>query len=70
VAILDTASRQITNRGAAGNCPDMIAISPDGKNLYLTSRDDNRPLTLSAADLSVKAKMATGDEPHGVAYGK
>jgi YVTN family beta-propeller protein len=48
----------------------MIAISPDGKNLYITSRDDNKLLVVSAADLSVKAEVATDDEPHGVAYRK
>ncbi len=53
-----------------GPDPDMIAISPDGKNLYLTSRDDNKLLGLSAADLSVKTELATGDEPHGVACRK
>jgi YVTN family beta-propeller protein len=48
----------------------MIAISPDGKNLYVTSRNDNKLLMLSADDLSVKAEVATGDEPYGVAYRK
>jgi YVTN family beta-propeller protein len=48
----------------------MITVSPDGKSLYVTSRDDNKLLVLSAADLSVKAEVATGDEPHGVAYRK
>ena len=48
----------------------MIAASPDGKHLYVTSRDDNKLLMLSAADLSVKAEVVTGDEPHGVAYRK
>jgi YVTN family beta-propeller protein len=70
VAIIDTASQKITKTASAGKRPDMIAISPDGKNLYLTSRDDNKLLMLSAADLSVKAEVVTGDEPHGVAYRK
>jgi YVTN family beta-propeller protein len=70
VAILDTASQKITKTAPAGKCPDMIAISPDGKNLYVTSRDDNNLLVLSVANLSVKAEVATSDEPHGVAYRK
>jgi YVTN family beta-propeller protein len=58
------------NTASAGQRPDMITISPDGKTLYITSRDDNRLLMLSATDLSVKADVATGDEPHGMAYRK
>jgi YVTN family beta-propeller protein len=48
----------------------MIAVSPDGKTLYITSRDDNKLLMLAAADLSLKSEVATDDEPHGVAYRK
>jgi YVTN family beta-propeller protein len=46
----------------------MIAVSPDGKTLYVTSRDENKLLAVSAADLKVAAEVPTGDEPHGVAY--
>jgi YVTN family beta-propeller protein len=52
----------------AGKHPDMRTINPDGKDLYTTSRNDNKLLMLVAADLSVKTEVATGDEPHGVAY--
>jgi YVTN family beta-propeller protein len=48
----------------------MIVISPDGKTLYVTSRDDNKLLAVSATDLTVTAQVDTGDEPHGVAYRK
>jgi YVTN family beta-propeller protein len=46
----------------------MIAVSPDGKTLYVTSRDENQLLAVSAADLKVTAEVPTGAEPHGVAY--
>jgi hypothetical protein len=58
------------NTASAGQRPDMITISPDGKTLYITSRDDTRFLMLLAADLSVKADVATGDEPHGMSCRK
>ena len=48
----------------------MLAISPDGKTLYVTSRDEDKLLVVSAANLKVKAEVATGKEPHGVAYRK
>ena len=48
----------------------MLAISPDGKTLYVTSRDEDKLLVVSTANLKVKPEVATGKEPHGVAYRK
>jgi hypothetical protein len=45
-------------------------VACNGKPLYLTSRNNNRLLVLSGADVTVKAEMETGDEPHGVACQK
>jgi YVTN family beta-propeller protein len=70
LAVIDTATRQITKTAPAGNRPDMIVISPDGNTLYVTSRDENKLLAVSATDLTVTAQVDTGDEPHGVAYRK
>ena len=70
LAIIDTASRQITKIAPEGKRPDMIVVSPDGKTLYVTSRDENKLLVVSAADLKVTAQMDTGEEPHGVALRK
>ena len=70
ISIIDTASRKIIKSPAVGKRPDMLAISPDGKTLYVTSRDEDKLLVVSAANLKVKAEVATGKEPHGVAYRK
>jgi YVTN family beta-propeller protein len=70
LAVVDAASRQITKMAPAGKRPDMIAVSPDGKALYVTSRDDNKLLVVSASDLQIAAQADTGDEPHGVVYRK
>jgi hypothetical protein len=32
------------------------------------SRDEDKLYKVSAADLSVQGEVATGDQPHGVAY--
>jgi YVTN family beta-propeller protein len=70
LAVIDTASRQIIKTAPAGKRPDMIAVSPDGQTLYVTSRDENKLLQVSANDLKITAEVDTGDEPHGVAYRK
>ena len=46
----------------------MLAISSDGATLYVTSRNENKLLVVSASDLAVLGEVATGEEPHGVAY--
>jgi hypothetical protein len=46
----------------------MIALSRDAKDLQITSADENKLPVLSAADLSVKAEVESGDEPYSVAY--
>jgi len=70
LAIIDVASRSIAKTAAMGKRPDMLAISPDGNTLYLTSRDENKLLVVSAKDLKVTGEVPTGEEPHGVAYRK
>jgi len=68
IAMVDTASRKITKTTPLGKRPDMIAISSDGKTLFVAIRDENQLAVVSTADLSVKTKISTGGETHGVAY--
>ncbi len=68
VAIVDMVSRKIVKTGLVGERPDMLAISPDGKKLFLTSRDNDLFLVLDSADLSTIGEVKTNVEPHGVAY--
>jgi len=46
----------------------MIAISSDGKFIFVAIRDENQLAVVSTADLSVKTKVSTDGETHGVAY--
>ncbi len=46
----------------------MVAISPDGNNLYVTSRNEGKLLVISASGLQVIGEVAVGKEPHGVVY--
>lgn len=69
LAVIDVASRQITKTSAPlGQRTDMIAVSSDGKTLYVTSRNEDSLLVVSAQDLKLIATIPTGKEPHGVAY--
>ncbi len=44
----------------------MLAVDPVGETLCVVDRDANRPLVVSAAELSVTAEIEVGEEPHGV----
>ncbi len=41
----------------------MVAISPDGNNLYVTSRDEDKLLKVPASGLRVIGEVALGKEP-------
>ncbi len=68
VAIVDMVRRKIVKTEFVGERPDMLAISPDGKKLFVTSRDNDLLLVLDSADLSTIGEVKTNVEPHGVAY--
>jgi sugar lactone lactonase YvrE len=46
----------------------MMAISSDGKTVYVAIRDENKLAVVSTADLSLITKVSTDGETHGVAY--
>ena len=66
--MIDTASRKITKTTSLGQRPDMIAISSDGKTVFVAIRDENKLAVVSTADLSLTTKVDTDGETHGVAY--
>ena len=68
LAKVDPASGEIVATTPLGQRPDMVAISPDGASLFVTVRGENKLVKLNAADLSVEGEVATGIEPHGVAW--
>ncbi len=68
IAIIDVATRKIVKTEFLGDRPDMLAISSDGSKLFVTIRNGNKLLVLSADDLGTIAEVETGTEPHGVAY--
>ena len=68
IAIVDTVLGKVVKSEWLGTKPDMLAISPDGKTLYVTIRGEDKLMLLSASDLSKIAEVKTGKQPHGVAY--
>ncbi|MBI4384461.1 MAG: beta-propeller fold lactonase family protein [Nitrospinae bacterium] len=68
ISMIDIASGKIVKSMPLGKRPDMIAVSSDGKSVFVAIRDENQLAFVSAADLSVKSRVAADGETHGVAY--
>lgn len=46
--------------------PEQLAVSADGRKLYIASEDTGQAVVMDAADGRVLARMAVGGEPEGV----
>jgi YVTN family beta-propeller protein len=51
-----------------GGSPDMLQVSPDGKELWATNRFGDSVTVASTKDGRVLHVIVVGREPHGLAY--
>ena len=68
VAMMDTSSNKILATRKVGKRLDFITTSPDGKFVFVTSRGEDKMYKLAVGDLGVKGAVATGKQPHGIAW--
>jgi len=66
VSAVDPQTRRKIAETAVGKDPRSLALSPDGKTLYVTSQADGRLTVLDAGALSVLAPIPVDAEPYGV----
>jgi YVTN family beta-propeller protein len=66
VSKIDTATDKVTATFTVGGKPRGIALSPDGKRLYLSDQTANAVLTVDAASGAVLARTALGKSPEGI----
>jgi YVTN family beta-propeller protein len=68
ITVIDFATRKAVATWvfAKGASPDMGGVSPDGKVIWLTGRYDRSVYAISAEDGHLIAKIAVGDQPHGL----
>ena len=52
---------------ATGGKPRGIAVSPDGKTVYVSEQTANALLVVDAADGKVRARLPLGESPEGIA---
>ena len=68
VAVISTATNEVTQTIPVGGRPRGIAISPDGQEAYAANAGDNTVSVINTASKTVVATIPVGDEPQGVAF--
>lgn len=66
IGIVDTATLKLVKVLRGVSDPEQLAVSGDGKRLYIASEDTGRAIVLDAATGSTIASLAVGGEPEGV----
>jgi YVTN family beta-propeller protein len=67
VSEFDTATNTVVATVPVGNAPLGVAVTPDGKHVYVTSDGFNNVSVIDTASNTVVATVTPVDEPFGVA---
>ena len=67
IAIFDLRSRRVLRILRGVSDPEQVAVSPDGRRLYVASEDTGRLIVMDAETGAIVASLAVGGEPEGVA---
>jgi YVTN family beta-propeller protein len=67
VSVIDTASNTVVATVPVGNFPIGVAVTPDGKLVYVVVEGPAAVSVIDAANNTVVATVPVGDEPVGVA---
>ncbi|MDT7665794.1 MAG: molecular chaperone DnaK [Pseudonocardiales bacterium] len=68
VVVVDTATRAVVASIPAEKFPYAIAVSPDGRQVYIPNHDVNLVSVVNTATNTVVQKIAVKPNPHSVAY--
>jgi YVTN family beta-propeller protein len=66
IGVLDLTTLKLVKVLRGVSDPEQLAVSADGKRLYVASEDTGQGIVLDAADGHVLAKLPVGGEPEGV----
>ncbi len=67
VSVIDTATNTVTATVNVGNYPYGVAVSPDGKRVYVTNELSNNVSVIDTATNTVTDTVNVGNYPYGVA---
>jgi YVTN family beta-propeller protein len=67
IGIVDTKSLRLNRVLRGASDPEQLAVSPDGKHLFVASEDTGAALMMDAGKGTILYRAAVGGEPEGVA---
>jgi len=68
VSVIDLLSRAVTATWVIGGSPDMMALSPDGSQLWISGRYDRSVYVIDTTTGAVLHRIAVGGAPHGLTF--
>ena len=63
VSVIDTATNTVKSTVNVGNWPYGVAVTPDGKKVYVTNDHDNTVSVIDTATNKVTATVPVGEHP-------
>jgi len=66
IGVVDVASRRLVRILRGVSDPEQLAVSADGRTLFVASEDGGELVVLAATDGAVRARIPVGAEPEGV----
>lgn len=67
IAVFDVGSGKVTRVLRGISDPEQIAVSPDGRTLYVASEDTGRVMFMDSRTGAIRATLEVGGEPEGLA---
>ena len=64
--MIDVATRKVTQTVSVPSGPDMMEVTPDGKELWVTGRYGKQVYVIDLAAYKITQRIRTGAAPHGV----
>jgi YVTN family beta-propeller protein len=68
VVVVDTASQSVVTTVPVGKHPFALAVTPDGKEIFVPCHDDGRLYVLSASENKVISQIPVEPNPHFVTF--
>jgi YVTN family beta-propeller protein len=68
LSVIDMAAFGVAQTWNIGGSPDMVQVSPDGQQIWLSARNHGFVYAIDSNNGAVIARIPTGAAPHGLTY--
>jgi YVTN family beta-propeller protein len=68
LSVIDMAAFGVAQNWSIGGSPDMVQVSPDGQQIWISARNHGYVQVIDSNNGGVIARIPTGAAPHGLTY--